>query len=358
MRFGRGLLITVLFGTGGLAACQLIAGIDDRTVYVPDSGGADVGPDALDPCQQPDVPPAPPPSTSSSGDSVVITAALSKIMLGSSDGGPYYGFNLDKRCTCPQAESCVHSGAQQTCDDPNGIDNYARRIFEETNLTTEGNLNNAVQTGLSGALIKVSDYNGKADDAVVTVTVYGSLGYENYPTPPQWNGTDRWTLDPGSAGGQFFTNNAYVVGGKLVASLNFPIIVGSAYTNPVTIELVSGRIVADLQMNGNSLVKMAGMLGGRWDPARFLPSLQHIADPNLDGGWLCGSDVTYLFVKGFICSAIDINADPQFDNQQNAPCNAVSMGLGFEASPAVLGNAGPVVDAGYPCGTTWTDKCN
>ena len=355
---GRGMVLALLAGVGGLAACQLIAGIDDRKVYVPDVGTPDTGGEAaVDPCQQPDVPPPPSSLTSSGSDSVVITAALSRIMLGSTDGGPYYGFNLDKTCTCPQAESCTHSGSQQTCDDEGGIDNYARHIFEETNLTSESNLNNAVQTGLSGALIKISDYNGKADDAVVTVTVYGSLGYESYPAAPKWDGTDRWTVDPGSANGPYFTNNAYVAGSKLVASLNFPIIVGSAYTNPVTIELVSGRIVADLQMNGTSLVKMTGLLGGRWDPARFLPSLQHVPDPTLDGGWLCGTDTTYQFVKAVICANTDINADPQFDNQ-GGQCNAVSMGLGFEASPAVLGNVGPTVDAGAPCGASWTDKCN
>ncbi len=352
------MLLGLLAAALGLAACQLIAGIDDRKLYVPD-GASDTGVEAaVDPCQQPDVPPPPPPSTSSGSDSVVITAALSQIMLGSSDGGPYYGFNLDKTCTCPEQESCVHSGNQQTCDDEGGIDNYARHIFEETNLTSESNLNNAVKTGLSGALIKISDYNGQPDDAVVTVTVYGSQGYESYPAAPKWDGTDRWTVDPNSASGQYFTTNAYVVGNKLVASaLNFPIIVGSTYTNPVTIELVSGRIVADLQMNGTSLIKMTGTLGGRWDPARFLPSLQHVPDPALDGGWLCGTDTTYQFVKAIICTNTDINSDPTQDNQ-GAQCNAVSMGLGFEASPAVLGNVGPTIDAGAPCGANWTDKCN
>ena len=94
--------LRVAFGVGAVVAivtaCQLIAGIDDRTIY--DSGVVQ------SPCETPNLPGVPtsaPPDT----NPITITAALSKIMLGTTDAGPYYGFNLDKQCTCPGKESCT-----------------------------------------------------------------------------------------------------------------------------------------------------------------------------------------------------------------------------------------------------------
>ncbi len=345
-------------------ACQIIAGIDDRTVW--DGGVAgDGGDGGVDPCTELDVPPAPLATTSSPSDNVTFTAALSKIMLGATDGGPYYGFNLDKTCTCPSADSCQRPAPVQTaCDDEGGIDNYARRIFEELNefspdggLITAFTLNNALTLGVSGVLIQVSSYNGQKDDAAVVVTVYASQGYEGYPaTHPAFDGGDRWTIDPGSASGQFSTSNAYVANYMLVASISFPIIIGSTYTQAITIQLNDGEIAAQLQMNGNELVQMTGQLGGRWDPHLFLPSLADVPDPDGDGGqYLCGTDLTYMLLKKIICENVDVNISQSQDGV--GICNAVSMGLGFEAVPALLGDAGSTITPKQPCGSTWTDQC-
>ncbi len=347
-----------------LGACQLIAGIDDRTVWdggVSSEGGGDAG---VDPCTAPDVPPAPPLSTSSSSDAVTITAALSQIMLGETDGGPFYGFNLDKTCTCPSKDSCQRPASQPTaCDDPNGVDDYARRIFEQINslspdggLINESTFNSALTKGLSGALIQVSGYNGQKDDGEVTVTVYASQGFEGYPTSkPALDGGDRWVIDPSSSSGQFSTTNAYVANYTLVASLGFPITVGSTYSQSVTIQLDNGLIRADLQMSGNALVKMTGVLGGRWDPAKFLPSLQDVPDPVQSGSYLCGPDFTYQLLKTIICDNVDVNDSPA--NDGTGVCNAVSMGLAFEAVPAKLGDAGSVITPTQPCGAGWKDQC-
>ena len=249
------------------------------------------------------------------------------------------------------------------CDDPNGVDDYARRIFEEINsiacdagLINEATFNNALTQGLSGVLIEVSSYNGQKDDGEVTVTVYGSQGFDGFPTThPALDGGDHWVLDPSSATGQFSTTNAYVSNFTLVASLTFPIVVGSTYTQSVTIQLDNGLIRADLQMNGNTLTKMTGVLGGRWDPAKFLPSLQAVPDPLSAGSYLCGNDFTYAFLKQTICDNVDLNISPSQDGQ--GICNAVSMGAAFEAVPAVLGKTGAVIDAAAPCGANYKDQC-
>jgi hypothetical protein len=347
-----------------IAACQLIAGINDRSVYDGGLDGPFVGDGGNPACLGAGLPPNPGPNTSLPTDSVTFTAALSAIMLGQTDGGPYYGFNLDETCTCPSPDSCTRGPSQmRACDDPNGLDNYARRIFEQINaldsvdggLITEAKLNAALQTGLSGALIKVTYYNGTPNDGEVTVTVYGSVGSSNYPTPPAFDGGDQWNIDPTSATNVYSTSNAYVANGTLVASLSFPIIIGSAVTQPVYIQLESGLIVATLESTGGVVTKMTGQLGGRWDPGKFLPSLQVVPDPAMSGSYLCGSDLTYLVLKGIICQNTDVNLDPA--NDGTGLCNAVSMGLGFEALPAQVGATKTPPDAGFPCGAGWTDMC-
>src|SRR5450755_4036059 len=147
----------ILFGFYGLSiaglsvlSCQWVAGIDDRTIYDGGSSG-----DAANPCARAAVPDAPPLTTSSSTDSVTLLAALSSVAFGDTDAGPFYGFNIDKECTCPGPASCPRGGAQgKACDGPGGIDNYARRIFETVNLftplITEQKLNAAITRGLSG----------------------------------------------------------------------------------------------------------------------------------------------------------------------------------------------------------------
>jgi hypothetical protein len=112
-------------------------------------------------------------------------------------------------------------------------------------------------------------------------------------------------------------------------------------------------------MNGTSLVKISGVLGGRWDPAKFLPSLAPVPDPIPGSGtYLCGdaSALTYPILKQAICANTDINRSSAGD--KGGPCNSVSMGLGFEAVPAIKGKVAPYVDAGQPCGPNWTDSCN
>lgn len=346
---------------GIVTACQLIAGIGDRTLW----DGA-----VITPVCTVDLPALPTNNPDDGGIKNTYVAALSKIYLGSSDGGPDYGFNLDNTCTCSfgQVDSCIRvpADAAPLCDDDGGVDNYARHAFEAINgfvdggVITEARFNTALGSGLSGAVIQVSNYNGLADDPAVTVTIFGSQGYQGFVadgSAPKHDGNDSWIVDPGSASGQFRVDDAYVTNYTLVATgLNFPIIVGSAITQPVLIQLDEGVIRAHLDIAGTKMTITNGVLGGRWDPAKFLPSLAPVPDP-IFGGYLCGdADITYQLLKKDICAATDINRSSSGDGK--GACNSVSMGLGFEAEPAVKGPTGNPVDAGQPCGPNWTDSCN
>jgi hypothetical protein len=367
MRLRLVLAAVLLTPLGVVTACQLIAGIGDKTIW--DGGVVNTV------CGAPDLPVTPAPGSWDDTTKITVTAALSQVMFGSSDGGPYYGFNLDKTCTCEfgQGESCLGSDASH-CDDDGGIDNYARHAFEQINafaislgydggVITEQKFNSALSSGLSGAVLEISNYNGQANDGKVTVTIYGSQGYQGFiadGSAPKFDGGDPWVIDPASASGQYYVDDAYVTDFTLVATgLNFPIIVGSALTQPVTIQLDDGVIRAQLTMSGNSLTAINGTLGGRWDPAKFLPSLQSVPDPFSPGNYLCGdasTSLTYAFLKKEICASTDINRSSSGDT--TGACNSVSMGLGFAALPAIKGPTGNVVTLAQPCGPNWKDDCS
>jgi len=366
------LLGTLLASSAGAAvACQIIAGIDDRSVYVPGASDSGAVPDG-DLCRVANVPTAPDLSTSSSTDSLDFVTVLSELHLGvGPDAGGPYGFNLDRACTCPEKDTCVRglgaNGKQlgPACDDPGGIDNTGKplfALFASGNLINEAMLNTSIRNGQSGVFLRVRYYNGLPDDAEVQVAVYSSLGYQGYPdASPKFDGTDPWKVERGSLvaddlnNPRYVTNSGYVRGGTLVATLKFPIIIGSSGLDPIVIELQSGLIAAKLELAGTSLVRMNGVLAGRWEASRMLTSLQAVADPLKPAERLCGPNTTYQAIKPKICEYVDIAADPTDDG--TGVCNALSMGLGFESRPAQFGPIQSSPEAGTPCGPGYTDSC-
>lgn len=361
----------VLVGGACAAACQLIAGIDDRTVYSGPTSDAAVL-DGADPCRSANVPPAPDLSTSSPTDPYDYLAALSELHLGvGADAGGPYGFNLDRTCTCPEKDSCVRGIGRDggklgpACDEPGGIDNTGKplfQLFSGSNLISEKLLNDSIKNGLVGVFIRVKSYNGKDDDAQVQVSVYSSLGYTGFPDAgPKFDGNDTWLVDRASLNAnnldapKYTTTSGYVRGGVLVATLKFPIILGSNVLDPIVIELQSGLIVATLERTGTTLTRMVGRLAGRWEASRMLTSLQAVQDPLAPGQRLCGSNPTYQAIKPRICEFVDITADPTDDG--TGVCNALSMGLGFDAVPAKFGALRTAPVPSTPCGAAYTDSC-
>ena len=103
------------------------------------------------------------------------------------------------------------------------------------------------------------------------------------------------------------------------------------------------------------------MIDGRWATGSLLSSLAALHDPlSSKGGFLCGTDNTYAIAKNEICSAMDIAADPKLD-QTGAPCDAVSVAVGFTADPAQLGavvtKAKPAQGCVSDAGTPFRDSC-
>jgi hypothetical protein len=367
---GRWILLATVSTLGAVGACQLVAGIDDRQLYVASiESGTDSSPTGDGGlCRGPNVPSAPDLSTSSPSDSVELLVALSKLDLGGGDAGTY-GFNLDRACTCPEPDTCQRpldkngKKSPPACDDPGGIDNAGRALFGAfSTFINQNTFNTALTKGLSGLFLRIQNYNGLADDATVTVSVYASLGYVGYPDAgPTFDGTDVWYVDQASTENgnldtpHYKANEAYVRDHTLIASLKFPIVLGGGNTQSVNVELESGKIVAQLDSNGSVITGVHGQLAGRWQVSKLLTSLQEAPDPFDNTKTLCGTDPTFVALKPQICNAVDIAADPT--NDSTGICDAISIALGFEAVPAVFGAVKTQKPATNPCGQGYVANC-
>jgi hypothetical protein len=391
-------LVAAGLGAASVAFYQACAIYDSSLLLPAADGGAEGG--TCNPVRWPDRPAAT--ADDGSAQDYEAVAVLSSIDLGlqasaSTDASsprplPPYGFDLDNTCTChPGPPSCVQEkGAPETCDDDGGLDHIGLELFSELgSAAQQGNdqLNQGLQAGQYGLIIDLRHYNGQANDSSVSASVYvsnGVLGVEDGGSAtPAHDGTDRWTLDPGSlASGSsligtncdnensvcqpvFHDDNAYVSNNVLVAAIDFPLSFGvKSFMGGAVMQLKGAHIVGTLttvRVNGGGLgfAITDGTIAGRWPTSQLLSTLATIPS-QLPGAYLCGSDPVYAYVKWRACQVADITSNPGADNT-GAHCDAVSMGLRFEAEPAHLGTvfgapqapSGCKTDAGLP----FTDNC-
>lgn len=339
-----------------------------------DGGSEAAGGDAAppDPCSSVGVPPRPAGAAGPDTTSIVfaLTAIDFGLALDAGVTGPY-GFNLDKTCTCPGPGTCVLPDAAKVCDvGSRGVDNNGNRVFRlaaQFKFVQQDELNLAISTGMSGVLIRVDNYNGKSDDSQARLAVFSSLGLEGLfdGGVPQLNGQDRWTVEDQSVIGgvisdagakpRFSDETAWVSNNQVVGSLDFPITIGSSLNAPVTIDLTGGVIVGTLGMK-NGLRTLSGTFSGRWEAKKMLLSFQNYTDPLDTTKHVCGTDPTYQDLKLVTCSTVDIARVQNLDNQ-GSDCDALSVGIHFEAVEAQLGNVSARPDAGFPCGADWAPSC-
>jgi hypothetical protein len=371
--------LVVLPIVGAAFACQLLIGIDDRKL--PDGGvvGGDGGPG--DPCSTVGIPPTPDQSTSSGSDMRGGIFALYAVNTGTDAGAVNrpWGYNLDKTCTCPTAlDSCAIKGKTPFCDREAGVDDEGQYVFTELQTAaasispdaaaffSDELFNNALQKGQSGLLLRVRGYNGKQDDAQVQVAIYSSPGFALDSGAPTWTGTDHWRVDQAYVSGvnaatdtPIYETNGWVNNFTLVASpAQIPIVIGSSAAQPVRLRLDTGYIVAKMTLNGMDPVSMTGTLAGRWKAVDFLQGLQGVPDPTDMSKYLCDEtkSLTYLAVSKTVCGHRDLASNKDFDNT-NAPCDAVSFGIGFEARKADFGNVEISPAPKQGCGAGWVATC-
>jgi hypothetical protein len=361
---------------GALVAFFAACSIYDSSLLV--EGGADVvaidgGPDVFDPCDHAE-PPARPAQDdpSDAGGDVELTVAVRTIDFSTSNEAGAYGYDLDHTCTCPAPETCVPAKNTQKehCDDSQGRDNAGGALIQNfaqlTSAFDTSKINANLGKGSNSVLFRVSNWNGAPNDTSVSLAVFVSNGTVPLddaganPTPKH-DGNDQWGLDPSSLVGTpppivpvNVDDSAYVAGGVLVAHVSFPFGLGPQF-GATFLRLDGAFLVAPL-VSTNTGWAFAGVVTGRWDTRNILTGMQGVHDPFDTTQFLCGTDPTYQAFKAAICQASDIASVASNDNT-NAPCNALSLAVGFTTEPAKLGGELEAGARQYPCGQTYSDQC-
>ncbi len=323
------------------------------------------------------------------GPTASVVVALATLAFGESEAGPpaLVGFDLDNVCTCPGPDSCVNTISSPHCDEDGGRDNAGGDLLDLISGfpgISQASLDDNLSHGTFGFLIQVRGWNGQPNDTQVSAAVYVSSGLVPLPDGGRANvkgdGTDVWQISSDAVlGGDalvgvdcgndntacspvYLDDDAYVASGVLVCSLDFPIAVGSPTAGTVELDLTGSVITAPLTQVPGGWAIQNGVLDGRWATKSLLSSLAAIPDPlSTTGEFLCGTDSTYGIAKNQICSSSDIAADPKLD-QTGAPCDAVSIAIGFTGLPAHMGPVTRRVLPAQGCtteaGTPFSDSCN
>jgi hypothetical protein len=356
---------------------QVDAGSTDGSQEAPPGDASDGGPGDSSPSCPSTGWPGPPTGVSSDGGDVPpFVLAAQGIDL---DPHHAIGLDLDGVCTCPGPESCVLPSkalADASCDNPAGVDPVLNRVLQQFGQLYCVPLAQSVAMGYSNILFRISGYNGLPDDDQVGVELFVSIGTPpiddaGTPTPPRLDGTDVWLpWEPtvSNSLSLYVDLSAYVSGSVLVArpedvqgntlilwrlaaaecDSGLPPLLG---VNPLLLAgrgiVVTGKLVA---APGGGFSLQNALAGARTATDGTMGFLQAL---NLFG--LCPSDLRYQGAASLVCPSRDIASSPTLDNK-NAPCDAVSFAIGFEATPAILGDAAPLLlqppcsDASTVCG--------
>jgi hypothetical protein len=270
-------------------------------------------------------------------------------------------------CTCnADPGSCTRADAAPYCDEEGGVDHSANELAETlAALAGTPTEVDRITRGEYSMLVRIRDYNGTADDPNVFVEVFSSPGLDGVQdggpaSPPTFDGTDVWTVDPSSLFlpkapphiAVVFDEHAYVAQGTLVAMPSDPLTLKAGGISVLVRAVV---ITGKLRREGAIFVIDEGVLVGRIRTTDFLTGLEAARDPITKGG-VCGDAGLYPQLLPRICEAADIMSDRGRDNTGSA-CDAMSIAARFTTRPAILGPVYARPRAARPCGDAWVGAC-
>ncbi|MBW2524464.1 MAG: hypothetical protein JRI23_09825 [Deltaproteobacteria bacterium] len=325
--------------------------------------------------------PAPPASADPGTNSVDFVVAARSFDFGNGDlsEGPAVGYDLDNLCSCQGQDFSCREPAWATadhCDGPGGRDNAIAQLFHQIGMFdddfTSAHYTESAELGRNTILIRVRNYNGRANDDQITVSVHPSQGLDEEPclatgTVPAWDGTDPWPIhanslevEPGTGGSgagggpacgnngydpdaaRYVDDNAYVTEGVMVANLPRLSLAFIADSEPIPVELVAGFVTGRLEQQGTQWYVREGLVVGRWEVTEFFRMIGNTSD----GGPLCTNHDLYPLLKSAACQFPDIAAQL---SGPTTPCDAYSFGMAFEGHPALFGSVLPPVSTESPC---------
>jgi hypothetical protein len=286
---------------------------------------------------------------------------------------PELGFDLDGRCTCnPDPASCVPKSnqADMQCDQSGGRDVMANTLvptWAALGLTalSQSSLNSDLRVGRAGALIRIHNYNGLANDKLVILEFFGKAWIPPVGSVEQYtrrDGSDTWSVYRDSVVGVSTAIEqdiaAYVTDHVLVAKLRTATIALRPNTgvvdNPLVVELLDAVLVGTLVPSDRGFRLESAQIAGRWPAHKALLSFGALSDSS---GFICGTHPFFVPLRAQVCGTLDI-ASARADDNTGAPCDAMSIAFGFSAGHAHVGSPldPPMVQPNCPAG--WAPNCN
>jgi hypothetical protein len=279
------------------------------------------------------------------------------------------------KCLAPSfataVPGCTYCG--NLSDFQNGRDNGLGRLIAELSQHIIGlggaAYNEQIGQGKVSLLFRVRGYNGQPNDDQVELTLLTPAAMENQPsndrTVPEWDGLDRWpvagdSLNFNTAGQpdinnpKFRDENAYVSNGVIVASLSqADLRLRLGITQTLVVELLlqfkQAFFTAELKQVPKTVASadsgtktellwmmQNGTIASRLSVNDLLRQLDQFPDPTALIQPLCMTSAAYPRVRDIVCSFVDICASDLC--APTAPCDAISVGIGFEAEQALLGD--------------------
>lgn len=273
--------------------------------------------------------------------------AIRAIDLNDAVQGDPVGLNLDGACTCPEPTSCIpDEGTDEDllCDAGGGIDAQSRRIFAQLAVLTNDQfssreLSQDADAGRWGILFRIEGWTGEPTDTRVRFSLYGSPGLAD-DAIPSWDGGDAWSVDatsvePGGTVDQplYVDENAYVADGVVVASLPQSGITIATSGARLHLDLVAGFLRARLVEEEGRWALRDGILASRLRTEDLFTALDGFRDGDEDP--LCTDSPLFALARDAICESADIFSGA---GTPTSPCDAISVGIGFSAEAALLGD--------------------
>lgn len=314
--------------------------------------------------------------------------ALKDVLLDQRDDNRWatLGYNIDGRCTnvdnaATTTECLPVEGRSHEVDGTFGIDNsFGHNLFPLLDLAFPGLDATAIEAenrGLGNPLIRIRGWNGTLNDSRVEmmltqsvlgtpsnagadpgVHVIGSAAFLDpegtMPAPPPiWDGTDYFWgredtfANPNAPNFEDATPlvvdiNAYVANGILVASVpdgTEIILVGDGLGTRVRLSgMVATANIAAMKLEGADHIEVT--IAGRWGYNDLLRTAESV-------GVCPGSDQFRLLMIQ-VNAMTDVLLDP-IEANVGTRCDAVSLGITFQAYPANFGGLALGQDLPAPC---------
>lgn len=345
------------------AGAPIDGGPSDAFVPRPDTGSVAMCPDGSPRRSLP-----PRPSTADTGDQV-LTIGLRDIRLRQqANAWREIGLDLDGLCTTTalsDVECQPPSDVGIQLDGEGGIDNAFHSLFEVIDLVFPSLADTAgavSEAGVGVVVLSIDGWNGSANDSRVEVTltqsVAGTSGtadqtappaveFVNYEPfmpgsttplpPPSWDGNDwLWVRDETFFMGdtsrpRVQDTNAYIAEGTLVMRLpDRAEILFAGEDQGIRVQLTDAYVFGTFD---EAFARVSPMtVTGRWSVLDLLDTASAVN--------ICAGDTEYGILERKLEEVADVRSTPGTGGGA-ATCDAVSMGVTFEAYPVRIAGLEP-----------------